>query len=390
MSLPARSQRVAIIADDLTGATDAAVPFAKLGFPTKVLLDPKHLGSAAAAVVALTTNSRQLPPAAARRKVRAACQALARRGARLIYKKMDSTVQGNIVAEAEAARDGAGFETVLLCPANPSQGRVVHHGLLTVWGKPLAQLERYLGAQGLSDFTVLRSPLTSRKVARVLRQARFVIADSATEMNLALLVEAALSAPRPVLLAGSAGMVAQLAKRLAADRQKPPKRKPAHDREPLSKMVPGPPLIFCGSRNPVTQRQIALLLRRPGPVHVPLTRHTGEAILPTLQANHAVVVTVPIHVRSDQELLADLRRLSSFFRPPGIGGLLLTGGDTALLVCRWLRPHAIELRGELLPGLSWGFIRGGRADGLLVCTKPGGFGSEESLLKAVELLSGNS
>jgi uncharacterized protein YgbK (DUF1537 family) len=55
--------RVAIIADDLTGALDAASPFACRGLHVRAALDPNSLEEAIAAgpeVVAVSTNSRGL------------------------------------------------------------------------------------------------------------------------------------------------------------------------------------------------------------------------------------------------------------------------------------------------------------------------------------------
>jgi D-threonate/D-erythronate kinase len=381
--------RFGIIADDLTGATDAAVPFAQRGFATAVALRRHDLAGLQAEIVALTTNSRHDPPAVARRKVRAACQLLRRQGVGLLYKKLDSTVQGNIVAEAEAARDTAGFQTVLFCPANPAQGRVVGHGLLKVRGQPFAQLHEHLANQGLRQFSVLDAPVTLPKAAELLRHApRFVIADAQSEPDLAILVQAALDAPRPVLLAGSAGMAGQLAKLLGpAGRVSRPALVPSNSPIPTDADLLGPPLVFCGSNNPVTQRQIAALLRRPGTVDAPLTRRTAKAITAALCSGYPAVVRVPIHLRPDHILLERLALISALLCERRIGSLILTGGDTGLLVCRWLRPQGLVLRGELLPGLPWGTIIGGRADGMVVCTKPGGFGKDDSLVEAVRLLS---
>ena len=385
----AKQCRFGIIADDLTGATDAAVPFAQRGFATVVALCRRHLAGLQAEIIALTTNSRHDPPIAARRKVRAACQLLCRQGVGLLYKKLDSTVQGNIVAEAEAARDTAGFQTVLFCPANPAQGRVVRHGLLTVRGQPFAQLQEHLANQGLRQFSVLDAPVTLPKAAELLRHApRFVIADAQSEADLAVLVQAALDAPRPVLLAGSAGMAGQLANVLApAHRVSQAALAPSKGCIPTDADVSGPPLLLCGSNNPVTQRQITALLRHTAAVYTPLTRRTAKAITAALCSGYPAVVRVPIHLRPDHILLERLAPISALLRARRIGSLILTGGDTGLLVCRWLRPRALVLRGELLPGLPWGTIVGGHANGLVVCTKPGGFGNDHSLVEAVRLLA---
>jgi hypothetical protein len=68
-------------------------------------------------------------------------------------------------------------------------------------------------------------------------------------------------------------------------------------------------------------------------------------------------------------------------------GIILTGGDTAALVLRALETTAVGLRDEIAPGIPWGIIEGGLADGLPLATKSGGFGGPSSLDDAVEFLS---
>jgi uncharacterized protein YgbK (DUF1537 family) len=195
--------RYGIIADDLTGATDAAVPFAQAGFRTIVVLDPKQLSKVNADVIAITTYSRHDPPSLARKKVKAACDLLHSLGCKLLYKKMDSTVQGNIVAEAEAARDVMGFRTVLVCPANPSQGRRIRKGILFVKGRRFADLRKLVESQGLRDYGVIESPVTPRKVAQAHQGERpFVLADAPSNGELATLVKTVRGWSKPVLLAG--------------------------------------------------------------------------------------------------------------------------------------------------------------------------------------------
>ncbi len=378
-----------IIADDLTGATDAAVPFARAGFETRVVLQRSGLTRGTHGVLALTTNSRHDPPATARRKVRAACRFLQRQGVALLYKKLDSTVQGNIVAEAETLRDTTGCQTVLFCPSNPSQGRVVRHGVLKVRGKPVTRLAEHLAGQGLRHSVALERPVTPRRVSRLLRSAPpFVIADAENERDLAVLVRGALEAPQSVLLAGSAGMAALLAKFLGRSGCISGRESVAGDTQGLrSERLAAPPLVFCGSRNGVTQKQLDALTRLTEARRIGLTRRTAKAIREALGAGHPVVVDVPVHLEPEAVLLDRLRSMSDLLEGRRIGSLVVTGGDTALLICRWLRPQAMVLRGELLPGLPWGVLSGGRADGMVVCTKPGGFGTERSLVSALRLLS---
>jgi hypothetical protein len=69
---------------------------------------------------------------------------------------------------------------------------------------------------------------------------------------------------------------------------------------------------------------------------------------------------------------------------PKVDSLVLTGGDTAAFVLDALEAEALDLRGEVEPGIPWSVVRGGWADGSVALTKSGGFGNEESLAGMAE------
>ena len=99
--------KLAVIADDLTGANDAGVQFAKQGLKVQVFLNDlleKDLGLFPEVMV-LDTDSRAASPAEAFARVRAT-GGLVRNVAAvqpLIFKKFDSTLRGNIGTEIDAA-----------------------------------------------------------------------------------------------------------------------------------------------------------------------------------------------------------------------------------------------------------------------------------------------
>jgi len=71
-----------------------------------------------------------------------------------------------------------------------------------------------------------------------------------------------------------------------------------------------------------------------------------------------------------------------------IGGLVLTGGDTASLVCQALGATSIHLRGQITEGFPWGNLHGGMLDRLPVATKSGGFGDDNALLGSAQFFAG--
>jgi uncharacterized protein YgbK (DUF1537 family) len=70
--------------------------------------------------------------------------------------------------------------------------------------------------------------------------------------------------------------------------------------------------------------------------------------------------------------------------------LVVTGGQTARLVCARLRATGVALLGEVQPGLPFGRLHGGSWDGVLLVTKAGGFGGPNALLDALRLLGPSS
>lgn len=117
-----------MIADDLTGACDAGVAFA----PAYVVLGDSWPGAAEALV--FSTASRNDTPAAAAEKVRRLRMRLP--ASRVLFKKIDSVMRGNVRAELEAME----IAGAVVCPAFPEQGRTVKNGVALPSGVDLGAL----------------------------------------------------------------------------------------------------------------------------------------------------------------------------------------------------------------------------------------------------------
>ena len=71
-----------------------------------------------------------------------------------------------------------------------------------------------------------------------------------------------------------------------------------------------------------------------------------------------------------------------------LAGIFLTGGDTAVSVCRALGVGSIDILAEVLPGIPLGQLVGGCCPGLRVVTKAGAFGSDNAIVESVKALRG--
>ncbi len=132
--------RVAIIADDLTGAADTGVQLARAGYRTAVAFRDAPIPPADDLdAVALDTDSRAMPAGFAAKRVMEAAHAV--RDTPLVYKKLDSTLRGPIAAELAAASGASGRDRVVVAPAFPATGRTTVEGVQLVRGVPVHETE---------------------------------------------------------------------------------------------------------------------------------------------------------------------------------------------------------------------------------------------------------
>ena len=115
---------------------DSSGYFASMGFSTTVILDPSF--SSDSDVTVITTNSRAEAPNIAGERAKQAVRSLA---GRAVYKKIDSTLRGNIGVELEAAIAEITCEKAVVAPAFPAVGRTTMAGVLLVNGVPVAETQ---------------------------------------------------------------------------------------------------------------------------------------------------------------------------------------------------------------------------------------------------------
>src|SRR5215208_212421 len=92
---------IGVIADDLTGAADTGVQFVRAGYRTAVFFRATDVLADDLDAVSLDTDSRAMPAGFAAKRVLDAAHIA--RGASVVYKKLDSTLRGNVAAELVAA-----------------------------------------------------------------------------------------------------------------------------------------------------------------------------------------------------------------------------------------------------------------------------------------------
>jgi uncharacterized protein YgbK (DUF1537 family) len=375
--------RIGIVADDLTGAMDAAAPFADRGMRTRVLLgaDARCEASEAeeVAVLAVDTHTRDVAPGAAAAAVRAATGRLAANGM-LPFKKIDSTLRGNVGPEIAAALDACGRRCALVAPAAPAQGRELRDGWLFVHGqkvgdRPLVDLLRG-SVPGWQVRLLAAAELPRFDPAD---RATLYVADAATEAELDRIAALGLANARQVLLAGSSGLACALARQICAAAPA------AADAQPTYRRL----WFVVGSHNARSASQVRTLLaqQRVPTIVLPLSHQ-----LPVLEPEHRAAAIGLLHVEGldgpptldPRQVVGRLAQLAGDLvadAEPGETALFMTGGDTARSVLGRLGMRAIDVYGSRYPGVIHGrALVHGRPIGLV--TKAGGFGTPDLFVRA--------
>lgn len=398
--------RVVLIADDLTGAADSGVPFARRG--ARVLVSWGLREVADADVVAVSTESRYRTPEEARQRVLKTLNGLADRdpvgGGLWFYKKIDSTLRGHPGLELATLLELSGHRRALVAPAFPAQGRITRNGIHYVHGRPLVETTfgQEVGAsrvdavlrRGLPSAWLRHIPLTyvregDETVATLLRRRpeglQVWVGDAETDQDLTCLVRAACAVGLRVFC-GAGGLAAALAEVLARREGWSPTSV-----APQSLQRGGGAVwVVVGSRHPQSRRQVDAM-RAAG--MSPVTPDLGGARSCDqdyrLSCDGVAGVTLLSatdlpYLRGQEERVADAlaQHVRQAFEARTVRALVVTGGDTAIAVCRALGARALELGGEIEPGIPWGTLVGGMADGLPIVTKAGGFGDEGTLERA--------
>ena len=135
---------IGIIADDLTGANDTALQFNLSGANTQILFDYSQQpeGLLKTQVWAISTETRNCAKDDAIPVVRGAVKILDEKlNAEYFYKKIDSTLRGNIGTEAMTVLNELGWDAAIIVPAFPAEGRTTVGGYHLLNGDPIDRTE---------------------------------------------------------------------------------------------------------------------------------------------------------------------------------------------------------------------------------------------------------
>ena len=413
-AVEASIKRFGIIADDLTGAMDTGVGFARMGLDTIIIFGSRPAPEAT--VVVLSTDSRVDDPETAYRKVKGKARKLA---GRYVYKKIDSTLRGNIGQELKTVMDALGVEKAVVSPAFPANKRTVVDGKLLVGNVPvdrtsfardpvspvteshiptLLHKQAGLQAESISLDDVKRgTSYISQQVVN--SEHRVIVADAVEQVHLRYIAEAVVIGGSSWLPCGSAGLAMEIPCAFGYK---------IRDMKPVEPVISRKPVLaVIGSRHEATARQVKMAETC---LHLPLTSVEPSQFVPRkgkqarinqlteevgnhIDSGKSVIITSTLsqHVPALKELT--LRVLATIavraILQWDVTGLILTGGDVAKETCETLEATGVRILKELESGVVVGEVIGGAKEGLRIVTKAGGFGSDQAIVDAIYYLERN-
>lgn len=425
----------AILGDDLTGAMDAGVQLVRKGFSVSAAVHEDFMEdiSGLGDVVVVNTETRNTSPDTAFRVVAESVRKMEHAGLRLLYKKVDSTLRGNIGRELEAVLKGGNYGMVLFAPALPFNGRTTRKGYHFLDGVRLIESDlsmdpfapvkssyipeiiKYqtsipVGNIELEEVRKGADSLLKKILKLHSRGVGIAVADAENAQDLKNLAAALEKCNLKILPCGSAGLLSEMFPYPEGAGTVRPVPFPAEK---------GPVLVISGSPAGMTKIQLEAAGRSGEKVirldcrkadgdqrdwQLEVERVKDSALKELMQGRNVVIdgagkskMEIHDNFKGRPEILAASGHairtaLTDIFTGivdrGGIAGAVIIGGETAVNIFERMGVKGLKIKGEVEPFVPAGCLIGGTADKLPVVTKAGGFGTENVIIEAVKFLQG--
>ncbi|WP_135305577.1 four-carbon acid sugar kinase family protein [Haloarcula amylovorans] len=407
-----------VIADDMTGATDTGQQFATRGYTTKVTAQSQsndtisNLGQSTEVLV-VDTDSRTSEESTAYDAVSSVIDCCP---AATIYKKVDSTLRGNVLPEIEAVLDQTSSDIVVIAPAFPANDRVTVGGYHLVDERPITSA---------MDYQARESPPTTSHIPTLLRESAYPVthipieiidegADATAAELDAISTESPTLAVCDALSARHLDVIATAAERVGTDSYVGSAGLAAHVELSNAPTTQNRVLGVVGSTNERTLSQLSALpddwvtyldLKRALSAPEAAGRETGQHAERAMQSsNIAVIASIdPTNdidaYRLGSELGYDEMAVRSrigtalttaaeeCWQTTSPTGLFATGGTVAKQILDRLDIDTIELTGqEVEAGIPVAQFDNAAQETVRLVTKAGGFGDAGTILNCLDSL----
>lgn len=419
------SQKILVVADDLTGAVDTGAQFRKRGYRTCVITgsDGFHNILKECDVLVIDTESRFDDSRIAYEKTFETGKLANSENFKYIYKKLDSTMRGNVGAEIAGLMDSLEISHTFVVPALPLYGRTTLDGKVYVKGILLEetdfandpknpvresfipsiisdQTDKSTGIISIEEIRAGRKQLTLKLETLISSGIQIIVIDAENNDDLDLIASVLSERKERMMFAGCSGFAEALSCFITLEREKKSS------------------IVFAGSVNKVTIRQVK---KAADKFHIQVVDIDAEDILSGKTdkelnrikriAKTAIEDGKDLIIRSaksgeyvdecfmkanekgiDESGISDIisgfigKLAADIISSGSLKGIILTGGDTAFKTLKALNINGIVIKGEIAHGIPYGNFMDESFRDLIVVTKAGGFGTEDTLSQIINFL----
>lgn len=421
------SNIVGIIADDLTGANDTALQFHLKGANTQILLSDEiePLNIKGTQTWAISTESRNIEAEQAFEKVEKASKMfLEKLNPDFIYKKIDSTIRGNIAVEVLGILSVTDYEASVIVPAFPAETRTTVGGYHMLKGIPIERTEmardphspiveshvptllknqltdEYKDLIGQIELkTVMKGagPILQKINELVSEGKKLIVADAVSTVDIEQIALAIKKSENKILPTGTAAFAQALSEFWFADL----------DSEHIIKTFPNlPKFIVSGSATQITANQIEKLEKSDEFENIlaisfdlqtvlnGVTDELVERIVSNLSFDNTVVVHTSKLIKdfdgfSETSLNAELTKanladvitdflaeLTKRVLDKKEAILITLGGETSYKCCSAIGAYQLQLVDEVAPAIALSLDHNAQ----WIVTKSGNLGNSDTLI----------
>ena len=425
--------KVTIIADDNTGATDAAGMLTSYGAKAVLLMNQDYLESSEIRdnfdVIVLGTRIRSIEPEEAREKTEKAVSAVYKKSDLIQLKycsTFDSNPKGNIGQSLDAALSVISFPSTPVCPALPVNGRTTYMGYHFVGNQLLSEsslrnhplnpmedsnLVRWLSYQtkipvGLIDYSVLKEGKTAVLNKRKELEKNGIIyhvTDAVCQENIDIITEAYADTG---FLSGGSGISASIGRLFF-------KTDPSEHSDKRLNQLGNKTLIISGSDSRATQKQkekalsdgFVLIAVNPYEIlddSADVGKTTAEAAQAYKDGSNVILTVDNTGKNNSTDVKTESKKRGFTAEQTGekiglflgraakaitenldIDRLLVAGGETSGVVCQECGIEALDVGKQIDPGVPYCFPLGKTKP--MVVLKSGNFGAEDLFIKTAGL-----
>jgi len=367
--------KLGIIADDFTGANDIALQLVKYGIKAKSYINIEEISGD----FVYTSETRNASEDEARKKLEIFFETIKKHKVDRLYKKIDSTLRGNIKVELDIFLKYIGEnEKIAIILPFPKVGRVVKNGKLYVndielkdttfakdpyWNLLSSDLKDYFDGVLISI-----DDIRNEKFSEILfsKKEKVLIFEGENDKDLELIAKTLSELNLDKNIVGSAGIMEYLLKNWGYEKEKV--------------------MIVAGSCNETNIKQTDNFIQEFKPSLYDFYIDENKILIYEEKESNCIVFRTIRDEKKSSKSREELNLLISekvknLSNEKNINKICLSGGDISIAFMDRFEINEIEVLSEIEPGIAFGL-----AGKYRLVTKPGGFGSEKIYKKIYSFL----